>query len=119
MEIDIDNLKEKLKQTGQEQIIAFWDELDDTERATLANQIENLDFIKIDNLFENSKKDEVFNIDTISPIPYINSLKMQDEEKEKYIKIGEDSIKKGELAVISMAGGQRNKTWISRTKSNF
>ena len=30
-----------------------------------------------------------------------------------------DLIKNGEYAVITMAGGQRNKTWTQWTKRNF
>ena len=113
MEIDLDNLKSKLKQVGQEQVLTFWNELEDDEKVHIVKQIESIDFKQIDKLFENSKKNDEFDINTISPIPYVNSLKLSDTGK--YIKIGEDVIKRGELAVISMAGGQRNKTWISWT----
>lgn len=104
MEINLENLKAKLGDTGQDHVLAFWDELEDDEKEILANQIENMDFTQIKNLYENSKKDKVFNIEDISPIPYVNSLKMTDEEKVQYINIGEDAIKQGNVAVVSMAG---------------
>ena len=107
MEIDLVSLKAKLKEVGQEHILAFWDELENNEKEYFAKQIENMDFMQIKELYEKSKKDEAFKIEDITPIPYINSLKMQN--KEKYIKIGENAIRKEEVAVISMAGGQRNK----------
>ena len=119
MEIDIDSLKAKLSDADQEHVLAFWDELENEEKKMLANQIENMNFVQIVKLFEDSKKDREFNIEDISPIPYINSLKMEDCEKAKYIKIGEKAIKDGDVAVVSMAGGQRNKTWLSRAKSHI
>ena len=104
MEINLESLKAKLGDTGQEHVLAFWDELEEDEKEILVNQIENIDFVQIKKLYENSKKDGIFNIEEISPIPYVNSLKMTDEEKAQYIKIGEDAIKQGNVAAISMAG---------------
>jgi UDP-N-acetylglucosamine pyrophosphorylase len=42
----------------------------------------------------------------IEPIKYIEKEKISEEEKEKYFKIGEEEIRKGKLAVVTMAGGQ-------------
>ena len=111
MEIDIDSLKKKLTKTNQEHVLTFWDELNEEEKNILSKQIEEIDFEQIENLYAKSKEDTEFNINEISPIKYLNSLEMQN--KEKFIKIGEDIIKNGELAVISMAGGQRNKTSVT------
>lgn len=119
MENDLDKLKSKLKEVRQEHVLTFWNELELEEKEILKKQIESIDFVQIEKRYENSKKDEPFDINSISPIPYVNSLKMSQEEKKKYIEIGEEVIKKEELAVVSMAGGQRYKAWISWTKSYF
>ena len=44
------------------------------------------------------------------PIPYVDKDALTKEEREKYEKIGEKIIKEGKYAVVTMAGGQRNKT---------
>lgn len=115
MEDDFSKLKSRLEKTGQEHILNFWDELEDEEKTRLKTQIENIDFEQIKKLYENSLKNQTFSIDTISPIPYMNSLEMSKQEKQKYIMVGEAIIKKGKVAVISMAGGQRNKIRLSWT----
>ncbi|MBR6034341.1 MAG: hypothetical protein IKP28_06460 [Clostridia bacterium] len=115
MEEDIRELKAKLKEANQEHILDFWDELDEDEKESLVKQIQKTDFSKITERYEKSKEEEYFDINEISPLPYVNSNCMDQDQKEKYIKIGEEIIKRGEVAVISMAGGQRNKTRLPWT----
>lgn len=59
---------------------------------------------------ENNKK-----IDNIENIGYTDESKLTKEEKAYYEKIGKEIISKGKYAVVTMAGGQRNKTWTYRT----
>jgi len=107
MESDIEEVKLKLKEADQEHVLWFWDELEQNEKERLKKQIESIDFIQIKKRYEDSKKDEPFDSKAISPLKYKNSIKMSNEEKQKYIKIGENTVKRGEMAVVSMAGGQR------------
>ncbi len=108
MEDDVCNLREKLKKTSQEHILSFWDELTDEEKENLREQINKIDFLKMAKLLENSKKDEIFDESEISPLPYKKIFKLEKEELDKYQTIGEEAIKAGKIAVVSMAGGQRN-----------
>lgn len=57
-------------------------------------------------MYENSKKETVLDISQIEPMPYI---KKEEVDEKLYTKEGAGIIKKGEVAAISMAGGQRNK----------
>lgn len=57
-------------------------------------------------MYENSKRETVLDLSQIEPMPYI---KKEEVDEAYYTKIGEEIIKKGEVAAISMAGGQRNK----------
>ena len=108
LEDDLDKLKIILNKHRQEHVLNFWNELDEDEKINLIKQLKNIDFEKIEKLYENSKKQEETSISEVSPIPYINKLAMTKESQEKYIEIGNRIIKAGEVAVISMAGGQRN-----------
>ena len=57
-------------------------------------------------MYENSKRETVLDLSQIEPMPHIKKEEIDDI---RYAKIGEEIIKKGEVAAISMAGGQRNK----------
>ena len=54
----------------------------------------------------------------IENIPYVDGQKLSKEERENYEKIGTQEIKNGHYAVVTMAGGQRNKIRASWTKRN-
>ena len=110
MIVEISGLRDKLKLIGQEHILDFWEELDNREKIALSSQIESIDLEQINKLYENSKIDEDFDMSIVSPMKYIDSMKLAN--KEKYTKICERAIRNGEIAVVSMAGGQRNKAWI-------
>ncbi len=104
-------VKERLKEYGQEHLLKFYDELNEQEKENLLEDISSINFEQIKNLYEDTKKKDKFANDVIEPISYIDKEKMSEEDKEYYSKIGEKCIKNGEYAVITMAGGQRNKTW--------
>ncbi len=107
MKNDLISIKAKLKEASQEHVLMFWDELNESEQIALKNQIENINFNEIQNLYENSKKDEQFDKEAISPLNYFCSDEMSESEKDNYIHIGESIIRNSEVAVVSMAGGQR------------
>ena len=108
----------KLKKYSQEHLIKFYDELSESQRKHLENQIQKIDFEQVNKLFEDTKKDKQYT-DEITPMKYVDKYKLSNEERNHYTSIGEESIKKGEYAVATMAGGQRNKTWTYWTKRYF
>ncbi len=112
-------IKEKLEKTGQEHVISFWDELSEDERAKLKNQILGIDFEKMKEMYEASKNNDYYDASEITPIPYYDSMKISEEDKNRYISIGEDIVKKGEIAVISMAGGQGTRLGYHGPKATF
>lgn len=105
------NAENILKEYKQEHLLHFYNELDEKEKKSLLEDILKIDFKQMKTLYENinnDKKDE--NIE-IEKMDYINKQTLSQEEKEYYDKIGRQSIKNGEYAVVTMAGGQRNKAW--------
>ncbi len=104
-------VKEKLTKYNQEHLLKFYNELTDEEKGNLLEDILKIDFEQVQNLFEETKKKDKFKNDIIEPIEYIDKEKMTKEEINYYNKIGEACIKNNEYAVVTLAGGQRNKTW--------
>jgi len=106
MKEKLENAKKVLKQYNQEHLLNNYEKLDLENQEILLNQILNMDFDLINKLYENANKKIEIVENEISPIEYIDKEKMNSTEKEKYQKTGEDIIKNGGLAVITMAGGQ-------------
>ena len=95
-----------LKEQGQEQLLQYNIE----NKEELLDEILQVNFEQINNLYKKATKKEETKETKIEPINYLDKEKMPKEEKEKYKKIGEKIIKNNQYAVVTMAGGQRNKT---------
>ena len=106
MKEKLNNVKEILKKYGQEHLLNGYDNLNLDKKEVLLEQILNIDFDLIKNLYENSSKKNEIAENDITPIEYVEKEKISYEEKEKYNRIGEEVIKTSGLAVITMAGGQ-------------
>ena len=50
--MDFAQLKQLLEKHGQQQLIAFWNEISEDERENLASQIQKIDFNRIDELIK-------------------------------------------------------------------
>lgn len=119
MEEKLIKLQEILKKHNQEHLLNDYEKLNDTKKEILLNQILNIDFDLIKKLYENANKKPEIIENEITPIEYIEKDKMDSEEKEKYNKIGEEVIKAGGLAVITMAGGQGTRLGFKRPKRSL
>ena len=104
-----ENIRRKLNQYGQEHIIQFWDELTSEEQHILLHQIEGIDFEQLSSLFKMTQEEKIQNQDAISPMEYVDKYKLSEEQRNHFVAIGEETIQKGEYAVVTMAGGQRYK----------
>lgn len=93
--------KSYLESIGQEQLLAFYDELDENEQISLLQQIEATDFSY---LKEFSHKDDAHVRGRITPIEAM-TLKDEAAHAERCNEIGTEEIRQGHLAVVLLAGG--------------
>jgi UDP-N-acetylglucosamine pyrophosphorylase len=100
--------KSILAKYGQEHLLTNYEGLTEQKKEELVEQILRINFEEIGELYELAKKN-VATDNVIEPTPYIEKAKLSNEELEKYRKIGEAELRKGNYAVVTMAGGQRNK----------
>ena len=105
MENNLGEIKAILKKYGQEQLLNNYDKLDDIHKKKLLEQISDIDFELAKSLYENTKKEIKGGKDEITPIDYLDKFKLGDKFKY-YEEIGKKAIKNGELAAVTMAGGQ-------------
>ncbi len=106
MEEKLRELQKKLKQEKQEEILKY--PIEYTEE--LVNKLLNINYEQLKKLYKKAIEGEKNEQKTIEPISAIQKEKLSEKEKNKYEKIGQTLIKEGKYAVITMAGGQRNKT---------
>ena len=108
------DIKEKLKKYNQEHLLAFENELTESEKASLYNQIENLDFSYLDQL--NSPK--TLQEDIIEPIKALTIEKIT-ANKEEFEKIGIKSLKNYEVGALLLAGGMGTRLGSNNPKGMF
>ena len=111
--------KEILKKYNQEHLLYFYDELSEEEKNILINQILNIDFEKIINLYLNSKKVEDLSKVEILPLPHIEKDKLSEKEINYYTQIGEAVIKNNQVAIVTMAGGQGTRLGYKGPKGTY
>ena len=95
-----------LKIYNQEHIIKWMDNLKENEKKELVNQINQIDFHLLTELYQSTKKEIEIKENKIEEIKYLDKAKLSKEQKETLDKLGEKTIQKGEYAVVTMAGGQ-------------
>lgn len=116
---NFENAKSILEKYNQEHLLNFYDELNNKEKSLLIDQIFDIDFEQILNLYEKSKLDEVIPHNLIEPLPYFVKEDMSYGEVVYYEKIGDESIKNGEFAVVTLAGGQGTRLGFKGPKGTF
>ena len=112
-------VKEKLAKYGSFSLLNFYNELSGDKKSELLDEILTIDFKQVEDLYESTKTKPDFTESKIEPIPHITKSELSNEEIEKYTKIGEQIIKQGKLAVVTMAGGQGTRLGHSGPKGTF
>ena len=110
---------ELLKKYGQEHILNNYENLSDENKEILLNQILNINLGQIKDLYESTKTEVNFANDKIEPIDYVDKAALTAEELKKYNDLGENAIKSGKYAVVTMAGGQGTRLGHDGPKGTF
>ena len=110
---------EKVKKYGQEQLLDCYNMLDDNKKEQLLDDIISINFDFITDLYRNRNMEEDRTNAKIESIPYVEKEKLTNEEKEHYSRIGQEAIRNGEYAVITMAGGQGTRLGHTGPKGTF
>ena len=110
---------ELLKRYNQNHIVNLLKKLDGIKKQELLNQINRIDFEQIMELYDNTKKKIEIKENKIESISYLDKAKLSKEQKERFDKLGEDIIRNGKYAVVTMAGGQGTRLGHSGPKGTF
>ena len=110
---------ELLKEYNQEHIARFLEKLDEEKQEELMKQIQRIDFHQITELYNNTKKEIEFKESKIEPLKYLDKAKLTEMQRKKFDELGETSVRAGEYAVVTMAGGQGTRLRTQWSKRNI
>ncbi|XP_020272213.1 UDP-N-acetylglucosamine diphosphorylase 2-like [Asparagus officinalis] len=99
----------RLKDYGQEDAIAFWDELSPEERDLLVKDIQSIDLPRIDRIIRCSLGSQGLQLPAIEPVPEASVSIVEERtpaDRERWWKRGLKAISEGKLAVVLLSGGQ-------------
>ena len=111
--------EELLIKNNQIQVLNILKNLDETLKEKLVKQILELDFDKINELYKKASNKPQILEKKLEHIDYIDKNKILGEQKNKYVLVGEEIIKKNQYAVVTMAGGQGTRLGHNGPKGTF
>lgn len=117
-------LKAKLERYKQGQLLRFWNELNEDEKNTLASQINEIDFERIQELIDSHvlKMPETSVHGEIKPAPYfpLNPVSVEDKALcAKAAAEGERLLRAGKVAALTVAGGQGTRLGYDGPKGTY
>jgi len=108
-----------LKEYNQEHVVKLLKKLDEEKQDELIKQIQGIDFHQITELYNNTKKEIEFKESKIEPLKYLDKAKLTEEQKNRFNELGENAVKAGKYAVVTMAGGQGTRLGHQGPKGTF
>lgn len=119
MKENIQNAINVLKENNQGRLLKFFKTLDEEKQGILAEQILSIDFNLINKLYETTKHRPEILEKKLEHLNYTDKSKLSKEEAEEYNSLGENIIKNGQYAVVTMAGGQGTRLGHKGPKGTF
>ena len=110
-----------LKENNQEHLLKYLEMADENQKVELIKEIENINFDELKELYKISKrdKDKAIGSQLIEHVKFVDEYKMNEDDFNKYKEVGENIIKNGEYAVVTMAGGQGTRLGHDGPKGTF
>lgn len=107
----------RLKRHGQEHVLSGWDTLTLEQRQHLVEQLAGVDLAELESLF--ARRGEPHTalppLEAIEPMPVVE----RDSLPAEVASIGEEALRKGEIAVLLVAGGQGSRLGADKPKGIF
>lgn len=112
-------LRARLRRFDQDHVLAFWDRLDDAQRRALLEQVESLDLEQLRKLYaqRDDKGHAAPAAERIELVPVIRHGDGALEERRRHQ--GEELLRKGEVAVLLVAGGQGSRLGFDHPKGMY
>jgi UDP-N-acetylglucosamine/UDP-N-acetylgalactosamine diphosphorylase len=112
-----EHLLRSLRRHGQEHVLVGWDRLDAAGRQALAEQLGSLDLELLCGLWaERDRAGQVPDPATFEPVPVIPRDHAENPRRRR---LGEESLRRGEVAVLVVAGGQGTRLGFDHPKGMY
>ncbi|MGQ7889134.1 UTP--glucose-1-phosphate uridylyltransferase [Paenibacillus sp. WC2504] len=113
-----DKLYKKAQAYGQEQILKLYPFLSKTSKSKMLDQMEQLDFAELHELFHHMEQPLVSTYD-ITPIDAYDSEDYSEEERKQLTQTGWDRLRQGKVAALVVAGGQGSRLGHEGPKGTY
>ena len=106
--------KQLLGANGQQQLLEYYEELNEEQRASLLPDIGTIDFSVLENLHSEYSK-------TLGKLSPADALSVEDiaKDKEEYEKLGLAALRAGKVGAVLLAGGQGTRLGSSLPKGMY
>lgn len=104
-----------LKRFGQEQILRYWGELNESEKKSLEAQVRGTDWSVLENL---AHPENLSGKGKIEPISGLRAKEIE-ARREEFFALGKEAIKKGKVGAVLLAGGQGTRLGTDAPKGTF
>ncbi|RKM57697.1 UDPGP type 1 family protein [Butyrivibrio sp. XB500-5] len=113
--MNFEEAKKKLEQYGQTHVLKYYDELSESEKAELLQQIEDTDFAVLENCKNLGHSAGRGKFEPLAAMQVSEIKKRKDEFK----KIGVETIKAGKVAAVLLAGGMGTRLGSDNPKGMY
>lgn len=119
MDDTLNTVKSILKKYKQEHLINFIGQLTETQKSNLLNQIINIDFDEILELYNSFNNSDPNPTEEIEPLNYTIKDSIPPNKLKQYYNTGIKAIKSGKIGIITLAGGQGSRLGFKGPKGTF
>lgn len=111
------SLRQSLQATGQDHVLAGWEQLAPPEQAALVEQLQAIDLPLLQKLF--TERDHPVAIVSPSDIEPIEVLPCPGPRDDEARARGKDALRRGEVGILVVAGGQGSRLGFEHPKGLF
>jgi UDP-N-acetylglucosamine/UDP-N-acetylgalactosamine diphosphorylase len=118
---DYETLRERAAAYGQEHVFRFWDHLTEPQRRELLQDVREVDFDLMQRLIQRwiISPPPPVRFTRIEPVPVLPPYDPSDPTAKELYTRGEQEIREGRVAVLTVAGGQGTRLGYEKPKGTF
>ena len=114
-----ENVIENLKKYNQTRTLKILENVDETIKNKIIEQLKDINFTQLKELYNNIKEEAEVDVGELKPIKSLNPDKISKKERETYEEIGADVVRNKKFEVATMSGGQGTRLGYKGAKGTF